>query len=249
MGSPPSEPGRSNDESLHQVTIGRAFLMKTTEVTQSEWQSVMGNNPSAHSRCADCPVERVNWYESVVYANALSARDGYAPCYDKGAGGAYDPTAAAASQTPIWTAGLACAGYRLPTEAEWEYAARAGTTTAFWSGAATASNGRCPVDPGLEPGGWYCNNATGSRVVGAKRANPWGLYDMNGNVWEWVWDWDGPYPGAAIDPVGPATGTRRGERGGSYFNISYSCRSAERFSDLPRSSLDNSGFRLSRSLP
>jgi formylglycine-generating enzyme required for sulfatase activity len=251
MGSAPGEAGRSNDESLHQVTISRAFLMKSTEVTQSEWRSVMGNNPSGHDRCGtSCPVERVSWYQTIAYANALSAQDGYPPCYDKAAGGAYDPAAAAANQTPVWTQGLACLGYRLPTEAEWEYAARAGTTTAFWSGSLSASNGRCTLDSGLERGGWYCANATTPHAVATKSANPWGLYDMNGNVWEWVWDWNAPYAtGLAIDPMGPATGTWRGERGGSYFSESVLCRSAWRYSDSPRSSFDDTGVRLSRSLP
>ena len=245
MGSPAGELGRGADEVQHQVTITRAFLMKTTEVTQAEWQAVMGNNPSYFAgepgrgaACgANCPVEQVSWNDAVEYVNRLSDAAGLARCY--GANRAF--------------AGLGCLGYRLPTEAEWEYAARAGTQTAYHTGVNTQTN--CnndpnPNDPNMDLAGWYCGNAAGTtHPVGQKQVNAWGLYDMHGNVWEWVQDWSAAYPaGAAVDPVGPAAGVSRVIRGGSFDNNAQYARAAFRFNFSPGFGSPNFGFRPARSL-
>jgi hypothetical protein len=241
MGSPAGELGRIAEEVQHQVTITRAFLMKTTEVTQAEWQAVMGNNPSwfnpglfANRTCVgNCPVETVSWTEAVDYVNRLSDAAGLARCYD--ANRAF--------------AGLGCLGYRLPTEAEWEYAARAGTQTAYHTGVNTQTN--CNNDPNLNLAGWYCGNAANTtHPVAQKQVNAWGLYDMHGNVWEWVQDWYAAYPaGAAADPIGPAAGDRRVCRGGSWANDARDERAASRTPLRPFFNFNNVGFRPARSLP
>jgi formylglycine-generating enzyme required for sulfatase activity len=240
MGSPAGELGRAagevqHQEVQHQVTITRAFLMKTTEVTQAEWQAVMGNNPSRFAACGgDCPVEEVSWNDAVDYVNLLSNAAGLASCYD--AIRAF--------------AGLDCTGYRLPTEAEWEYAARAGTVTAFYTGDITQQN--CdPVDPNLDLAGWYCGNAGGTpHPVGEKQPNAWGLHDMHGNVFEWVHDWYGDYPaGDVVDPLGPAAGGNRVIRGGSWSRDAQNARAAGRNRFDPDFRLDHIGFRPARSLP
>jgi formylglycine-generating enzyme required for sulfatase activity len=211
----------------------------------------MGNNPSTHRACGmNCPVDSVSWFSAVLYANAMSTRDGYTPCYEKVGGGSYDAAAAAVKQAPNWRLGLDCPGYRLPTEAEWEYAARAGTTTGFFTGDPTQSS--CmPLDAALDAAGWYCaNGGNGTHPVRNKRANAWGIYDMHGNAWEWVWDWAGPYPtGPVTDPIGPSTGTQRQSRGGSYFSAALYCRSAERDPGAPESVYNDTGLRLARSIP
>ena len=233
MGSPAGELGRDAGEVQHQVTITRAFLMKTTEVTQAEWQAVMGNNPSRFAACGgNCPVEQVSWNDAVDYVNRLSDAAGLARCYD--ANRAF--------------AGLGCQGYRLPTEAEWEYAARAGTQTAYHTGVNTQTN--CNNDPNLNLAGWYCGNAANTaHPVGQKQVNAWGLYDMHGNVFEWVQDWYAEYPaGAAVDPVGPAAGVNRVRRGGSWNGGAQFARAASRDDHTPDSRYSNIGFRPARSL-
>jgi len=235
MGSPAGELGRGADEVQHQVTITRAFLMKTTEVTQEEWQAVMGANRSRFEDCGgNCPVETVSWNDAVDYLNRLSDAAGLARCYD-------------ANRT---FAGLGCLGYRLPTEAEWEYAARAGTQTAYHTGVNTQT--LCnPVDPNLNLAGWYCRNAANTtHPVGEKQVNAWGLYDMHGNVWEWVQDWYAAYPaGAAVDPVGPAAGASRVVRGGSWSQDAQFARAANRRGNGPGDRDSSISFRPARSLP
>ncbi len=241
MGSPPDEPGRDlNAETQHEVTITRAFLIKATEVTQGEWRALMGGNPSHFQACGDtCPVEQVNWGDAVDYANALSDAQGLPRCYDEGRE----------------FAGLDCPGYRLPTEAEWEYAARAGTQTAFHTGDITQPD--CdPVDPSLDRAGWYCGNAGGTtHPVAEKEPNAWGLYDVHGNVWEWVNDWyDSGYGGrnrAATDPIGPTRGRKRGHRGGSWDATAARARAARRVQTGvgPDLRIEYIGFRLARTAP
>ena len=251
MGSPADELGRGSDEAQHTVTLTRSFEMKTTEVTQGEWQSLMGNNPSYFPACgANCPVETVNWYEVLAYANALSTAQGLAACYTLS--GCTWTAGAGMTCTEVTVTGgggdpYACTGYRLPTEAEWEYAYRAGTTSAFYNGGITVTG--CGEDPNLAAIGWYCGNASNAHAVGQKQANALGLYDMSGNVWEWCWDWYATYPGTVSNPVGLGTDSHRVGRGGSWINNAQIARAASRWG-VGASYRDNGlGFRLSRSLP
>ena len=230
MGSPADELGRQDDEIPHEVELTRAFYLAETEVTQAHWIKVMGSNPSSYSGCDDCPVEEISWHDAVAYCNSLSVSEGLDPAYKvSGTKVTWDPAAN---------------GYRLPTEAEWEYACRAGTTTAFYSGAITEI--QCALDPNLDSIGWYCGNQVPNQTkeVGQKLANSWGLYDMSGNVWEWCWDWRGDYsPGTVTDPIGPDSGSDRMIRGGSWRSPARYCRSAARLHTGPGGRDDNIGFR------
>jgi len=239
MGSPEGELGRYDDETQHTVTLTRAFLLQATEVTQGEYEALIGFNPSEFTACgASCPVESVSWYDAIAYANAFSVAEGLPACYDaRGAvvGGAtvYD-----------------CVGYRLPTESEWEYAARAGTTTATYLGDLSGNPYSCDPQPSLDSIAWFCGNSFSTpQPVGGKSPNAWGLYDMLGNVWEWTSDWYDAYPGSVTDPVGPSIGSFRVVRGGSWDYYAQFARSAGRSIGSPALRYSNFGFRLARSLP
>ncbi len=204
---------------VHTVTITRPFLMSRTEVTQKLYESVMGRNPSYWDGLT-APVERVSWDEAVEFCNELSRMEGLTPCFSgKGANTTCDFTAN---------------GYRLPTEAEWEYACRGGTETDFYTGNMT-HGGTSPLDDNLNRAGWYGGNSGGrSHPVGEKAPNAFGLHDMHGNVYEWCWDWIDPRyytVSPATDPRGPATGTNRVFRGGSHSSHcgAYPCRSSYRY--------------------
>ena len=158
MGSPEDELGRWENEPQHEVTLPHDFFLAETEVTQAQWASVMGSNPSQFAGCDDCPVEQVSWYEAVDYCNALSALESLEPAYEvNGTSVSWDPAAT---------------GYRLPTEAEWEYACRAGSTTALYNGPVTETD--CGLDLNLDQIGWYCGNNIphGTKEVGQKLPNP-----------------------------------------------------------------------------
>ena len=220
MGSPSSEQGRDDDETQHRVTITRAFCIKATEVTQGEWQAVMGSNPSHFTDCgANCPVEQVSWEDAVRFANALSKREGVPECY-RGSD----------------FVGVTCTGYRLPTEAEWEYAARAGTTTASYADLGSVAQ-------------FEQNSGRSTHPVGQKSPNAWGLYDMLGNVWEWTGDWYGNYIKIAVDSIGPMTGVLRVSRGGGWNSLRLHSRGAARSSIGPTNRYGNLGFRLARTAP
>jgi len=236
MGSPTSEPYRGSGEDQHTVTLTRDFYIGLYEVTQAQWQALMGNNPSTFSSCgSSCPVERVNWYEAVAYANALSQSEGFEACYTL-SGCAGDPGEDMECSDNVGFSGLDCTGYRLPTEAEWEYAARACTTTAWYCG----SNESCVADIA-----WYAGSTT--QPVGQKNPNAWGLYDMSGNVWEWVWDWYDDFPSSATDPTGPSSGQYRVFRGGGWGSDASGVRSADRNYRAPGNRTYDLGFRLARS--
>ena len=207
MGSPEDEEDRYNNETQREVRISQPFYMGKHEVMQGQWAAVMGENPSYFSDCGeDCLVETVSWEDVQGFIGRLNERE---------SGRGYR--------------------YRLPTEAEWEYAARAGTTGARYGE--------------LEEIAWYWDNS-GYRThpVGEKRANAWGLHDMLGNVWECTGDWyGGEYPpGAVTDPTGPSTGSIRVARGGSWYAIARYVRSAYRHYLAPGSRCFYLGLRLVR---
>ena len=261
MGSPENEPFRLPIETQHEVTLTRSFAMKKTEVTQAEWFAVMGTSPSYFSACGDdCPVERVSWYDALAYCNKLSEDEGLTPCYTLtgctgtgtvGGGCAEGPTWCTDGYTctSVSFAGLDCEGYRLPTEAEWEYAARAGTSTATYNGDINADD--CyATSTVLESIAWYYNNSNSTtHLVGEKTANAWGLSDMLGNIWEWTWDGYAAYPGgSATDPTGPESATYRGLRGGSWDYDARFERAARRFNYSPAGRYPGNGVRPARSL-
>jgi formylglycine-generating enzyme required for sulfatase activity len=224
MGSPADEPGRDDDETQHEVTLTRAFLLGRVEVTQSLWQEVMGVNP-AKIKGEQNPVEMVNWFDCVEFCNRLSEREGLSPAYT------------ITPDTVVWD--READGYRLPTEAEWEYACRAGSTT--------------PHFGDLEEMAIFAlNSGRKTRPVGGREPNAWGFHDMHGNVWEWTWNrWDGDYDtGESIDPVGPeGAGLYRVKRGGSWHRNPRDLRSASRATDPPTSRRNALGLRLARWAP
>jgi formylglycine-generating enzyme required for sulfatase activity len=220
MGSPIEEAGADDDEEQHQVTISNDYYLGVTEVTQGQYEKVMGTNPSyfqkrviRKSDSSMYPVEQVSWEDAVKFCKKLSDL----------------PEEKAAGRV-----------YRLPTEAEWEYACRAGSKTAYSFGEGSKSLGDYA---------WFDGNSNNqTHPVGEKKANAWGLYDMHGNVWEWCSDWYGEYPkGAVSDPVGPREGSYRVIRGGSWNNEAAFCRSAPRYGDLPSVRSLSYGFRVALS--
>jgi formylglycine-generating enzyme required for sulfatase activity len=238
MGSPAYETGRDQDEEQHQVTIS-GFYLGRYEVIQKEYQRVMGTNPS-NFKGDYLPVENISWYDAIEYCNRRSQREGLTPAYtiDKKL---KDPNNKNHYDTVKWTVtwNKNANGYRLPTEAEWEYACRAGTTSAYNTGANIIEN------PGA--GWYYANSGSTTHPVGQKSGNAWGLYDMHGNVWEWCWDWYGDYAsGAQNDPVGADSGASRVRRGGSWTDRAQDLRSAFRFSFTPSEPDSDVGFRIVR---
>ena len=214
MGSPTNEPGRYDDETQHQVTFTVGYWLGKYEVTQVQWEAVMKHNPSSFKKIGKgAPVENVSWEDAMDFCKKLTAVEK--------------------------TAGRLPAGYdfSLPTEAQWEYACRAGTTTRFYTGNYKGD---------LDRAGWYNENAgSTTHQVGRKQANAWGLYDMHGNVWEWCYDRYGDYPQDSVtDPTGAPSGTNRVRRGGSWDNDDKRCRVANRRRKNVDYRSNNLGFRL-----
>jgi formylglycine-generating enzyme required for sulfatase activity len=249
MGSPGSEPCRekgSGMETQHTVTLSKAFQISATEVTQAQFKALMSYNPSYFSTCGgSCPVEMVSWHEAATYTNALSVKHGLKTCYTcQGSGKdiTCDVDSTYANGT-IYT----CPGYRLPTEAEWEYAYRADTQTAFYSGPVTYCHSD---DPSVSKIGWYdLNSGLKPHPVGTRAANAWGLRDMAGNVFEWVhdrfqWDLGGS---ASFNPVGKSSEALRVLRGGSWFSFARVLRAAYRGHKTPKGRYYHLGFRVVRS--
>ena len=238
MGSPATEDGRAMDEYQRKVTISKGFYIQTTEVTQKQWRSLMGNNPSYFTACGgNCPVENISWLDAQEFIKRLKAK--YNMNYD------------------------------LPTEAEWEYACRAGSKTAIYTGPLTILSLNNGTE--LDPIAWYggnscadyngaddCSGRKGAQIrcqrcgthpVAEKRANAWGLYDMLGNVWEWCSDWYNNFPGgyntgAVTDPKGPSIGTHRIIRGGGWFSGAAQCRSAFHDRSKPTDQSKGVGLRI-----
>ena len=232
-----SIPAGSFNNGTSTVTLS-AFQMSKYDINQSKYLAVMGTNPSyfsGNSDAATCPVEMVTWFDAVEFCNKLSTADGLAPVYSitgRTPASGYPITSATVSAT--WTN----SGYRLPTEAQWEYAARAGTTTTYYWGNDSS-------DATVGQYAWYSTNAGKTHAVGQKLPNAWGLYDMAGNVWQWVWDWSGIYPsGAQTDPTGPSSGQYRVNRGGSWFNSSDFLGTAYRNFSYPYNQYYTVGFRV-----
>ena len=216
MGSPSDEPGLDNDETLHRVTLTKGFYMQTTEVTQGQWKAVMGNNPSYFKNCGD---------DCPVERVSWNDAKQFIQRLNQREGGSR---------------------YRLPTEAEWEYAVRAGSSTAFANG--SISEFKCGFDSNLDAMGWYCGNSNNkTHPVAQKKPNAWGLYDMHGNASEWCQDWYGDYPsGSVTDSTGPLIGSDRVSRGGCFGDAARDCRSAIRGCYPPGLGSRYGGFRLVR---
>ncbi len=222
MGSLANEPGRNRNECpQHQVTVN-SFYMGRYEVTQKEYQEVMGTNPSKF-KGDNLLVEQVSWYDAIEYCNKRSQKEGLTPVYTIN------------GNNVTWNIGAN--GYRLPTEAEWEYACRAGTATAYNTGTSINDNT-----------GWYfANSGNKTHPVGQKPANAWGLYDMHGNVDEWCWDWYDNYTSwSQTDSIGTVSVPSRVLRGGSWISTAADVRSAYRYSFTPQYRDYYLGFRLVR---
>jgi formylglycine-generating enzyme required for sulfatase activity len=219
MGSPIEEEGRYDNEVRHKVTISRDYYLGVTEVTQGQYEKVMGTNPSKFQKqvilnkdSSMYPVEKVSWEDAVSFCKRLSELPD-----EKTAGRVY----------------------RLPTEAEWEYACRAESETAFHFGGSSKLS---------DDFAWFGNSNKQTHPVGQKKPNAWGLYDMHGNVFEWCGDWFNEYPkGAVSDPTGPKEGVLRVFRGGSWEFGAASGRSATRFFTAPFGRGDWIGFRVALS--
>jgi formylglycine-generating enzyme required for sulfatase activity len=219
MGSPTNEAGRHENEGPQTlVTLTKGFFMAKYKVTQKDYQWVFGTYPSVFTGDVNRPVETVSWEDATNYCARLTVQG--------------------RASRVIPPNGV----YRLPTEAEWEYAARAWTSTRF-------SHGDDPGYASLSRYAWYEHNSSHTtHAVGQKLPNPWGLYDMHGGLWEWCQDWYGPYPGGSVvDPKGPSSGEYRVYRGGSWGCEPERCRSATREAN-PEGETGYVGFRVVLSL-
>ena len=249
MGSPSNEKDRYSDEGpQHDVTITKPFYLGKYEVTVGQYAAFLratGKETGVDWSDSDCPLTRsggnyelrgtfgqswdqpmveVSWYGAAMFCNYMSEKEGLQPVYDESS----------------WEADLNANGYRLPTEAEWEYACRAGTTTRFYWGDDLNYTR-------IGDYAWYGgnNSPSGTKEIGLKLPNDWGLYDMSGNVWEWCHDWHGSYPSQPqVDPTGQQSGSHRVIRGGSWLSGAGGCRSAGRYRSGPSSSDGSVGFRV-----
>ncbi len=223
MGNPDASIGDSDERPVHSVTLSSYYIGKY-EVTQAQWESVMEENYS-YFEGSDHPVENVSWLNAIKFCNALSASEGLTLSYTvNGAEVTVNPNAN---------------GYRLPTEAQWEYAARGGSLSAgyLYSGS-----------DNIDEVAWFGDNSGGAtHPVGTKQANELGIYDMTGNVWEWCWDWYGDYSSnSQTDPYGPTSGSFRVIRGGGWYDAAVGCRAFDRLSRNPSNMDGYLGLRLVR---
>lgn len=261
MGAIADDPSREDDETRHQVTFTRPFLVKTTEVTQGEWLALMGNNPAwfreggegqcTGAGCATRPVERVSLFDTLAWLNAASDADGLSRCYDLGdcsgeAGSGCEDgqeeclAGYTCSGVPPYDPD--CAGYRLPTEAEWEYMARAGSEAARYANLDTIA--------------WHLTTANQrTHPVGQLTPNAWGIHDTLGNVAEWTFDiYDRdfgtfrPDRNPQTDPTGAEFGQNRVLRGCAWKSGNIYCRASARESDFPAKHSNGLGFRPVRTV-
>ncbi len=233
-----------DENPVHTVTLSNFYIGKY-EVTQAQYLAVMGTNPvSGYGVGDNYPVYYVSWYHTLVFCNKLSMMEGLTPVYT--ISGSTNPDnwgAVPTSDNATWNAATcnwSANGYRLPTEAEWEYAARGGTNyTDYYMYAGSNTIGDVA---------WYTNNSSNTtHIVGTKAANQRGIYDMSGNVWEWCGDWKGTYSSSSqTNPTGASSGSYRVIRGGSWLIGASYCRVANRGGSTPSSSLSEVGFRVSR---
>ena len=259
---------------MHEVTLTRPFFLQQNEVTQNQWDEHFDTNPSFFHDCGgNCPVDSVNWFEALAYLNDLSEAQGLDPCYTfteceeiaVGEGWYCLQPPQITDDGNVYE----CPGYRLPTEAEWEWAYRAGTTTATYNGDLTYVD-EDPLDPALDPIAWYGGNSTvsyssgarcdmdhpeplcGTQPVGEKMANDWGLYGMAGNVLEWVWDSFEEYTEVALEDPIEVRGTFWYDavtRGGHWNSSAMTCRAAHRERFRVHSGSHIRGFRVARTVP
>jgi len=279
MGSPEDEEGRALDEVHHQVTLSSNWWMQGSEVNQELFFAVTGWNPSANIDCMICPVDSISWFDATAFANLYSSTMGLAPAYQISGIECASGALAASDPAFCWNdtdGGIAFAqvmvadpydgsGYRLPTEAQWEWSARARSVDAFGAGEGLLASsgddcsGALPLtnDAMLDDMAWYCGNSINrTHASGNKDANGFGLVDIRGNVREWVWDWYEPFvTDAVVDPVGPVSGTHRVVRGGAFDSTPAALRNAARASARPEVHYGQIGMRLmlneasSQSLP
>lgn len=244
MGAPSGELGWISDEIQHLVTLSQEFYICVFEVTQKQWERVMGTWPSYFNNVSYRDTRPV---ETVSYANIRGSTIG-----------ANWPASSGVDESSFIGMLRLKTGktFDLPTEAQWEYACRAGTSTALNSGSNLTSTGKCP-NMGVVGRYWFNGGSgytqsgdpsVGTAKVGSYLPNAWGLYDMHGNVWEWCLDWYGVYPGTVNDPVGASTGTYRVYRGGRWFGTDFvaacDCRSARRSYETPGATGNGIGFRV-----
>jgi sulfatase modifying factor 1 len=223
MGSPMDEFQRKNNEKPHHVTITKGFYLQTTEITQEQWKNIMGENPSKFNRCPKCPVEFISWFDTQVFIQKLNQLEHTTK-------------------------------YRLPTEAEWEYACRAGSETAYsWGNdidcsKASYSNNTLKSDKCVSYAKERGIKSDQPAPVKSYAPNAFGLYDMNGNVWEWCQDWYAPYNGGKeMNPTGPELGSDKVDkvrRGGSWYGVGQSCRCGNRNFSHFANRYQTTGFRL-----
>lgn len=273
-GSPESEYGRgAYDEQEVAATLTHSFYLQQYETTRAEWSAAgyqvrggisalekVGIPQSGDCEEPTCPAASLSWFDAATYANALSRRDGLPACYElTGCTGTPGSTLRCATAAVVGGSLYSCTGYRLPTRVEWEYAARAGTRTALYSGGVTSQGPdftACCPENSLDLIGWYCvNSGRWTHPIGSKLANSWGLHDMSGNAWEWVNDpYEGELPSGPLVDYG-ATLTKKDRalvRGGAASTDAGLARSSSTPLDYPRNlraTGKNFGFRLARSLP